>query len=733
MNRCKSLLLFAVCLLAFPVNHEPSFAGSIKGKIQEKLNSQSNIQYEPYYLYGRDSEVLPTSEFQSQEFEASEEVAQAKKKSRLSDKVAEPLLTPTSLTPFAVYNVLYKAEIDENVVTVNGSVVFEVFRKEGWTQIPLVPNTVGLVDAKVNKGKSFIINQGGKYYLMIDKAGRYSLEIEFLIKANREREGGPGSFNVDIMPAPLAQFEFITSEKEVQTFIEPSIKVETSQEGEKTVSWAIMPNTSNVNVRWTKALPKEDITVVQLEPKAYAQVSTNSSVGGGVIKNLSQVDYSILQAEVSSLRLAFPEDVSILNVSGNNLRDWKPLKKDGVQYLEIFLNYGIKGNYTLSVEYEKNIGEGSQVVEAPWIRAVGVERENGFYGIAASTNVELAVKSKQNATEIDTKQLPASIWTSSSNPILLAFKYLNEGFKIEVEITRHEEIPVLIATIDSAENVTLYTKDGKVLTKVTYQVRNNVKQYLKLDIPKSASIWSSFVDGSPVKPAKDDKGNILIPLQKSKLQGQSLNNFPVEIVYLDKADKMQAFGGIKLNLPKTDVPISESYWSVYFPNEYSYFNFGGDVRKVDAIGQGFRYGFAAQGALGGGQSKAVWKTRGRDGRVKEVTQITQTTDQYDPYSQQSNYAADSNAVLNDLDSLRQTVQAEPAAVSKGILPIDIKIPQQGKMYRFSKLLIVEGESPSLSVNYTSIVEKIKKPLKLLIYIAVFAFLWILVVKIKNKK
>lgn len=54
----------------------------------------------------------------------------------------------------------------------------------------------------------------------------------------------------------------------------------------------------------------------------------------------------------------------------------------------------------------------------------------------------------------------------------------------------------------------------------------------------------------------------------------------MEIVYLDKAAKMTFVGGLKMNSPQTDIPISELYWSVYLPLDYSYFNFGGNVKLL---------------------------------------------------------------------------------------------------------------------------------------------------------
>lgn len=563
---------------------------------------------------------------------------------------------------YAVYSTEYQAEVEEDIATIKGTVNFEVFSK-GTTKIPLVSSAnVGLIEVSVNKGTSFIITEGNKYYLTLNKPGKYRLDLEYLIKVKREREHGPGQFRFEVLPAPISEFEFVIHEKDTEVFIEPSIKVETEEKVDKTVAWAIMPRTNNILVRWTKALPIEDIKPVKLEPKIYSTVYTFSSAGEGFMHCQSRINYSILQSEVSGLRLALPDDASILEISGRDLRDWKVSKKDNKQYVDIYFKFGLKGNYALDITYERAIGEGSVVAQIPQIKTLGIEREKGFIGIASATNVELRVDSAKHATIIDVKELPPIIWNRTANPILLAFKYLNDAYDIQIEVIRHEEVPVLVAAIDLANYVTLNTKDGKSLTKVLYHVRNNVKQFLRLEMPKGATLWSASVSNKPVKPAKDKKGHILIPLEKSQLKGETLTQFPVEVVYLEKGSNMGSSGCLKIDLPKADIPTSELYWSMYLPTDFLYYKFGGDVKKVEDMQP-------LLVSVGG-----VLRDK-KDMYIRKEALSSQYRQQ--AYEQKT------------LDEVSQ----------RGALPIKVTIPRRGKVLRFSKLLIAENESSLLSVRY----------------------------------
>ncbi len=678
-------------------------AGGFQEKIQGKLkaNRMSQQSNEQYYSQSDSGKGVNIQVFASEEERAAKDelsamtppspAAMPEKARRDEKKTAGETMI---FSPYLVYRTDYKAEIEDDVVTVKGNVFLEVFRK-GWTAIPLVNAGAGLIDAGVNRGTSFVTTQGGKYVLMIDRPGKYTLDMEFLIKAARERENGPGSFSLEVVPAPISQFEFTMPDDQAEIFVEPSLKTEMRKEGKKTVSWSVIPNTGAVNVRWTKALPKETITPAALEPKVYLDTTTYAAIGEGVIRCLSTMTYSILQAEVPSFRVALPDDVTVLSVVGNELRDWKVSHDKGTQYIDVYPNFGIKGTYLLNISYERKIAEGSGVSQIPWVRGMNVEREKGYFGIAAATSVELAVNKTDHVSHIDVKELPSQIWRNTTSPILLAFKYLNHPFAIEIEVTKHEELPVLVAAIDAARYTTLQTDEGKQLTKAVYQVRNNVKQFIHLSLPPKAVLWSVFVAGKPVKPAKDKNGAILVPLEKSQMSGENLAQFPVEVVYLDTVSRMSKLGSLVLRLPRTDIPVSSLHWAVYMPVEYAYLSFGGDVKESR------RAGFFEENVISAVSRKSVGGGR------------------YEGYDVAQQQVAD-------------VYQEMQRTQNKGVLPIKIEVPEQGRLLRFSKLLVTEKESPWVSITYYYRFPKMAGLLRFAFFILLITALIIALGKIKTR-
>ena len=159
----------------------------------------------------------------------------------------------------------------------------------------------------------------------------------------------------------------------------------------------------------------------------------------------------------------------------------------------------------------------------------------------------------------------------TTHPILTAYKYLHAEppHRLTLGLTRHRLAGVQEAAIDRADYRTLYTRDGLQVTTAEFTVRNSRKQFLKLRLPKGASVWSAFVDGKAEKPAvsegKDgDDSTVLIKIINSTA------SFPVRLVYATQGPGFGSLGSARGSLPRPDILVTHSRWDVYVPAEMSY-------------------------------------------------------------------------------------------------------------------------------------------------------------------
>jgi hypothetical protein len=313
------------------------------------------------------------------------------------------------------------------------------------------------------------------------------------------------------------------------------------------------------------------------------------------------------------------------------------------------------GDYVLNVTYEKPGAAAAAGVPAPVLRAVDVVREKGHIGVVALANVELSAPKLTGATAIDFRELPPEMIAMTGQPILLAFRYVAETFDIPLAIKKHEDVSVLVTLVDSAVITTMQTMDGRRITKVVYNVRNNRQQFLRLAMPEGVDIWSASVSGKSIRPAKDEQKRILVPLVRSEGVSSGLAAFPVEIVYVEKTDdparKPAPAGTLHIELPRASEPVTHLMVNLYLPKEGKY------TRPW---------------------SSEPW-LEGPLTPVKEFRRLMGIPEQP---------PIDAQAAANAIQAAAQA-QADAVVTHAGATPIRVNLPIDGQLFRLEKILVLD--------------------------------------------
>jgi hypothetical protein len=279
----------------------------------------------------------------------------------------------------------------------------------------------------------------------------------------------------------------------------------------------------------------------------------------------------------------------------------------------------------------------------------------------------------------------------------------------------------------SANAVTLFTDDGKVVHRLIYQVRNSEKQFIEIGLPPGADIWSVFVRNEPAESSFGSEGKLLVPLARSRLAGVRLETFPVEIIYCLSEKSFRTVRWLKASLPSVDVMTSQLFWSVYVPNDYAYLYFKSTLEKEEII-RGLN--------LLGAKRRVLTYSRSAPsaGNVAEPEQMRKSAQEVykgkDYRSQFRNVPVQEEQSMQQLDAemnfggkLDELGLAAPqSAVSggTGILPIQIEVPTTGQVYRFAKTIVKPEDGLNVRVLYAR-----RGFFSLLLWILFFFIVWII--------
>jgi len=600
----------------------------------------------------------------------------------------------------------YDAKVSNGVLSGDIDLDIRVI-SEGYVIIPLFDNDIPLDSPRLDRKIAPIVPRNNKHTLVLQGPGEFNFTTGFV----KEMAEHVTNFQINIPKTSSGKFTIRIPGKNLDIKLNPASISNTYTSGNNTVCEAYLSSTDYLFCEWVQAIPEKEKE--ELEPLYYSEIRTLFSVGEGIIKGSTELVYNVIQGQVDALRFAVPGDVRILDVNGGNLRDWKMEESGKDKEITVYLKFPAEGNINLNCSFEKNMKAVSAQVKLPILASMGAEREKGYIGIQAITNVEinLVEDALKTATRIDRSELPRNLWHRANHPIVLAFKYLETPYSIVLDVEKHQDLPVKVATADNAEFVALLTRDGNYIVRGTYNVRNNLKQFMAMQFPEDAELWSLFVNGNPAKPGKGEDNTVLIPMEKSS-ESENSKAFPVEIIYFLKNKRFKSFGSRKVELPRVDIPVSVINLSLYLPYGYDYTGFGGNMEE------GWSYsGYHKSEGIAAGSAAPAPARKSRQMDEMLQSQV---------------------AMEAEMEEAVQTF----SSTEKGVFPVRISVPQIGNLHRFQKLIVPEDEDapfPHVKVRYAK--REIKRFLVfVVVLLSILAFLyfakrinWLMIAATKKEK
>jgi len=650
----------------------------------------------------------------------------------LLEKMKKPDVSPI-IPPgdYLITKAEYNGVMAQNSTTFDVTFDLEIFKKErtSYPKIQLMPQGVALRVIELDGSPALVMVENGWYVLTTDKVGQHKVSLSFSVKT--ELNKGPDVLNLTIPRTAITLFNIDIPLTDVRVEIPQAKYMTVSKKGNYSNVRAVLSTTSNVALKLHRTVVREKKKV---PAKIYTEVMNLLSVEDNALRVTTTFKLNVLQNSISSVELYIPEGYSVLYVRGQNfqeIRDWSTEEVEGRKVLSVPFGGEKEGAILFTIIAEKILtGEGGEI-EFDGFQVVKSVRETGFLGIEKKSAAEAEIVGNEDIDVVDIQELPMDLVNMSTRPLILGLRYLRHPFSLTLKVTKHEELSMVNTVIDNASVVSVLLAEGKVISRVIYTMRNTGKQFLELSLPPEAEIWSLYVDGKREIPSKNKDGKFMIPLVRSRVAGESIESFDVEILYYYKNNSLPLVGSKKLLFPKADVVISKMLWSCYLPLEYRYVHFGGNVEKED-IATGIRP------LLGRGRVFTYEEVRGYEQALESWEQPEQIEDQKIQQAQrmlQSNFRR--NKAVNAQQDLMNQVKQEIGFAEnierergKGVTDValfKIEVPTSGQLYRFAKT-VVEDEQLFLSFQYTR--RWIYSLIKTLFFLIILGIIYGLRLKVK---
>lgn len=535
--------------------------------------------------------------------------------------------------------------------------------KEGWVRLAL-PQALTIRSARIeNRPVALVSEAGHDPAVLFSKVGRTILTLEIATPVTEE--GGTTSF---FLPSSTASiFRVAARIPGAALDVDVSGGVVTKKEETATetrMSVTVRPG-APLNLSWRGRR-------AQTQTPGGARRfrgDVTEIVGLGEESALTTVHASIdvTQGALDSVSFTLPSGFIVNQVSGPLVADWElspgSLK---VAFLE-----PVTTNARLVIQAEtKTPRDGS--IDVPLVRLVGAEREAG--GVAVEVLGAGEIKSHR-ATGFDATD-PSALGPALAgrdSPSLSAFRLRplqSESRSLAVNVARYTPQAVLLANIEEARYETLFTDEGKRLTRARYAVRNNQRSFLTIALPRGATLWSASVAGKPVRPGLSPTGALLVPLQKTR-GGEEAPAFAIEVTYFDRAESWTREGRLVVPLPSLDLPTSRTGVLIHHSPEFRLSADRGAFRAAD-------FEVPTSPALRDAESTEAFGSGSMGAREEKSKDAKED-------------------VLNDL-AQRYRQEARPFRLT-ATLPVQVAFPEVGATTFLISELTAEGATPSLALTY----------------------------------
>jgi hypothetical protein len=554
----------------------------------------------------------------------------------------------------------YKAVYVNGGFVVTGVVRVEASR-DCWHRLPLVRQNFALLKVQ------WLQDKASSVHLLPATSSHDWVDVVFKGSGSRRLQF---TFYVPAQTgvSPKASFEF-TKASNIQLAVQfpnasyrPSLKggigttLTLNSKKHRVLSTTLPGKVQTATVTWWEAASKN--ATVQKKPRLkrqsrlYARSFALLSLGQGGQELFFTVRYTIVHASRERFRLLIPNNIDVRRVLGLGIRDYRLIRLKGkpVQMLDVLLVESVSERYELSILGERRVKSNQMKILLP--QPLDVQRETGFLGIEVNNNAEIQVSPKVAVT-IDSRELPKTISQDSSRPILYASRFTRRPVSWTLKLRRHKNTSVPAAMIDFARYLQVSNRQGKTWVHATWKVRNTFKQFIAITLPRNSVVRSSFVGGRPVRPARDDKQRVLLPLKRSG--GASGRSFSVELIYSFKEKAFRGKSHHRFNLPQVDLWTSQMQWRLYIPD-----------------------------------GKASWK-----GKQWIQRQLLNRFRRY--VRMTGKLAADQRPAGGTAFAPNKPLQqaAKNANMATGILPIRIQLPKTGRLYIFSRHHLASQDNTSL--------------------------------------
>ncbi len=276
------------------------------------------------------------------------------------------------------------------------------------------------------------------------------------------------------------------------------------------------------------------------------------SIGEGIAYGSSVMNYLISGAPVAAFRVELSDEYFNIEFTGKDIRNWQKTTNGFL----VQLQSPVSGAYTLLATYERPFKPQGETLAFTGARPLDAQSESGHTLVISAYQFQVKpVDVSPGLLPLETGEVPPEYRLFFDAPILAAYRYTTRPFNLKLSLSPLEQGKSLDQVVDRASLLTRISKEGQVLTDVSYFVKNRGNPNFRVTLPAGVELWSATVNGASVVPVKDGDAN-LIPLP------QRADPNAVLKLDLKLASKSKDSKRVTVAAPIVNAPVMLAEWKL---------------------------------------------------------------------------------------------------------------------------------------------------------------------------
>jgi hypothetical protein len=154
--------------------------------------------------------------------------------------------------------------------------------------------------------------------------------------------------------------------------------------------------------------------------------------------------------------------------------------------------------------------------------------------------------------------------------------------RLSFKTMSRETVQAVGARIGLAETTLVLDPHGAYRAAVTFRLNNATEQFLAVELPEGAALWTAWVAGEPVKPAQAAGAGdrvVRVPLVKT---APGDRDYSVVLKYGGRMGPLDTVAKVQFPLVRTqNIEVEQSHVRLHLPESYSWFKFDGTMRRAE--------------------------------------------------------------------------------------------------------------------------------------------------------